>query len=89
MEYKYMPVDKLLRNTRMYPGCVSASESAAELGRRLADAQATVEALQRERDFFETAAAAANRMRVDTERALDAEREKVKEPQNENDDRQS
>ncbi len=43
-----------------------------------ADAQATVEALQRERDFFETAAATANRMRVDTERALDAEREKVR-----------
>lgn len=43
-----------------------------------ANAQATVEALQRERDFFETAAATANRMRVDTERALDAEREKVK-----------
>ena len=41
-----MPVDKLLWNTRMYPGCVSASESAAELGRRLTDAQATVEALQ-------------------------------------------
>lgn len=36
MEYKDMPVDKLLWNTRMYPGCVSASESAAELGRRLA-----------------------------------------------------
>ena len=48
-----MPVDKLLWNTRMYPGCVSASESAAELGRRLADAQATVEALQRVRDEFE------------------------------------
>jgi DNA repair exonuclease SbcCD ATPase subunit len=46
MEYKDMPVDKLLWNTRMYPGCVSASESAAELGRRLADAQAQIEALR-------------------------------------------
>jgi len=39
--------------------------------------QQQVEALQRERDFFETAAATANRMRVDTERALDAERDRL------------
>lgn len=30
-----MSVEKLLWNTRMYPGCVSASESSAELGRRV------------------------------------------------------
>ena len=83
-----MPVDKLLWNTRMYPGCVSASESAAELGRRLTDAQAQIEALQREVNTLnqllrdkglgqgEIDGMAAD---VDLQTALDAERDRLRE----------
>lgn len=44
MERDKMTVEQLLRETRMYPGCVSAGEAAAELGKRCADAQRALDA---------------------------------------------
>jgi len=51
MERDKMTVEQLLRETRMYPGCVSAGEAAAELGKRCADAQRALDA-EREKVKF-------------------------------------